>query len=76
MVMRLEMKLRDFGIDESTGLPSNRMLVALAVLGVLLLASAAFSSGRVASPSRGTMSAKAVQAVPYAGRGFESSFDR
>jgi hypothetical protein len=70
--MQPETKLRDLRTDERAGLPSNRVYVALAALGLLLLASAAFTSERVASPSqRISTDAKAVKTLPYVRQGFE-----
>jgi hypothetical protein len=70
--MQPDMKLRDLRTDERAGLPSNRVYVALAALGLLLLASAALTSERVASPSqRVPMVAKAVKTVPYVRQGYE-----
>ena len=70
--MQPETKLRDLRTDERAGLPSNRVYVALAALGLLLLASAALTSERVVSPSqRIPTDAKAVKTVPYVWQGFE-----
>jgi hypothetical protein len=69
--MRPEMKLQDLETDERAGMPSNKVFVALAVLGLLLLLSAAFSSERVASPPQRVPTSGKVEAVPYVWHGFE-----
>ena len=68
--MRPETKRLSSGIDEGTGLPSGKVFLALAVLGLLLLLLAALTSDRVTStPQRGPIAAKSVAVVPTAGRG-------
>ena len=75
--MRPETKLSDYAFDERAGLPSNKLFVALAALGVLLLVSAAVSSTRVTSPpQRVPVAAKAVTSAPYTWEDLETSLDR
>jgi hypothetical protein len=74
--MRPEIKLHDLGTDDSGVLPGGKVFVALAVLGLLFLGSAAFYSARVASPAqRVSMASKPAQTTPYVWSGFESPLD-
>ena len=69
--MQPETKPRDPGIDEGTGLPSGKVFLALAALGLFLLLLAALSSGRAASePPQVAMATKAIEVLPAASRGF------
>jgi hypothetical protein len=69
--MRPETKRLQSAIDEGTGLPSGKVFLALAALGLVLLLLAALSSDRVASTrQRVPVAAKAVEVVPTAWRGF------
>jgi hypothetical protein len=71
VAMQHETKFPDPGTDAGMGLPSGKVFLALAALGLLLLALAALSSERVApSPQRGPVAAKSVEVVPSLSRGF------
>jgi hypothetical protein len=60
-----ETKFSDPEIDEGMRMPSGKVFLALAALGLLLLALAAFSSGRVTpAPQRGPAAANAFYAAP------------
>jgi hypothetical protein len=59
-------------IDEGMRMPSGKVFLALAALGLLLLALAAFSSGRVTPPpQRGPAAARTIDAAPGLAYGYE-----
>jgi hypothetical protein len=76
MAMQHESKFPDPGTDEGLSLPSGKVFLALAALGLLLLALAALSSDRVApSPQRGPVAAKSIEVGPSLSRRFEHFAD-
>ena len=67
-----ESKFSDPEIDEGMRMPSGKVFLALAALGLLLLALAAFSSGRVTPPpQRGPAAANALEAAPGLAHGYD-----
>ncbi|MEA2944892.1 MAG: hypothetical protein QOI40_222 [Alphaproteobacteria bacterium] len=60
--------------DDGLGLPSRMIVFALAALGVLLLALAATSSERVASPHKGVI-AKTMDTLSSPSRQFDPDSD-
>ena len=59
-----ESKFSDPEFDEGMRMPGGKVFLALATLGLLLLALAAFSSRRVTPPQRGPAAANAFEAAP------------